>query len=147
MAEVGWDEVTYLKKKPQRAAEAKSSKVLNAAQRRGEAVDTTKKFSAGGNKQHIGSRDTAKLDRETEELRHDRVTLDFGRALQQARMGKAWTQKDLATRINEKPQIVNEYESGRAIPNQQIISKMERATGIRLRGKDIGQPLGPKKKK
>ncbi len=27
MAEVGWDEVTYLKKKPQRAAEAKSSKV------------------------------------------------------------------------------------------------------------------------
>ncbi len=66
MAEVGWDEVTYLKKKPQRAAEAKSSKVrlssksnwnfftlfcflcvyvqvLNAAQRRGEAVDTTKK--------------------------------------------------------------------------------------------------------
>ncbi len=27
MAEVGWDEVTYLKKKPQRSAEAKSSKV------------------------------------------------------------------------------------------------------------------------
>ena len=27
----------------------------------------------------------------------DRVTLDFGRTLQQARMAKTWTQKDLAT--------------------------------------------------
>ncbi len=27
----------------------------------------------------------------------DKVTLDFGRALQQGRMSKSWTQKDLAT--------------------------------------------------
>ncbi len=43
MAEVGWDEVTYLKKRPQRAAEARSQKVVSAAQRRGEDVDTSKK--------------------------------------------------------------------------------------------------------
>ena len=49
-------------------------------------------------------------------------------------------------RINEKPQVVNDYESGRAIPNQQVISKLERAVGVRLRGKDMGTPLGPKKK-
>ena len=51
-------------------------------------------------------------------------------------------------RINEKPQVVNDYESGRAIPNQQVISKLERAVGVKLRGKDMGQPLhtGPKKK-
>lgn len=115
----------------------------------------------------------------------DKVTLSFARALQQARVAKSWSQKDLATvrlplpspsssppspslsltyhthttiflslslslslpkRINEKPQIVNEYESGKAIPNQQIISKLERAVGAKLRGKDIGTPLGPKKK-
>ena len=29
--------------------------------------------------------------------------------------------------INEKPSIINEYESGKAIPNGQKISKMERA--------------------
>ena len=33
-------------------------------------------------------------------------------------------------RINEKPQIVQEYESGKAIPNNQIQSKMERALGM-----------------
>jgi len=49
-------------------------------------------------------------------------------------------------RVNEKPQVVNDYESGRAIPNQQIISKLERAVGVKLRGKDIGAPLGSKKK-
>ena len=49
-------------------------------------------------------------------------------------------------RINEKPQVVNEYESGKAIPNQQIISKLERAVGVKLRGKDIGAPLGARKK-
>ena len=27
----------------------------------------------------------------------ERVTLDFGKALQQARVAKSWTQKDLAT--------------------------------------------------
>ena len=37
------------------------------------------------------------------------------------------TQKELATAINEKPQIVGEYESGKAVPNPQIISKLERA--------------------
>ena len=37
--------------------------------------------------------------------------------------------------INEKPQVVNEYEQGKAIPNQQIIGKMERTLGVKLRGK------------
>ena len=45
--------------------------------------------------------------------------------------------------------MVNDYEAGRAIPNQQIIGKLERAVGVRLRGKDMGKPLpapGSKKK-
>ncbi len=42
------------------------------------------------------------------------------------------TQKELATAINEKPQIVGEYESGKAVPNPQIISKLERALGVKL---------------
>jgi len=32
-------------------------------------------------------------------------------------------------KISEKPQVVNEYESGKAIPNQAVISKLERALG------------------
>ena len=36
----------------------------------------------------------------------------------------------LLQRINEKPQVVNDYEAGRAIPNNQIMNKLERALGM-----------------
>jgi transcriptional regulator with XRE-family HTH domain len=42
------------------------------------------------------------------------------------------TQKALATLMNEKPQVIAEYESGKAIPNPQLIAKIERALGTRL---------------
>jgi putative transcription factor len=73
--------------------------------------------------------------------------MSVSKAIQQARQAKGLTQKDLATKINEKPQVVNEYEGGKALnPNQQILMKLERALGVKLRGKDIGSPLsGPKK--
>ena len=54
------------------------------------------------------------------------------------------TQKDLATRINEKPQVIADYEQARAIPNQQVLSKLERTLGIKLRGKDKGKPFEPR---
>jgi putative transcription factor len=59
----------------------------------------------------------------------------------------------LATKINETAKVVNEYESGKAAPNQQVLAKMERVLGLKLRGKvsfraliakDIGQPLAPR---
>ncbi|EJW86115.1 transcriptional coactivator [Wuchereria bancrofti] len=117
---------------------------LNAAQRRGMAIETSKKIMAGGNKQHYATKNTSRLDEETEELHHERVSLTFGKVVQQARQSKEWTQKDLATHINEKPQVVAEYENGKAVPNQQILAKMERALGVKLRGKEMGQPLAKK---
>ena len=90
---------------------------------------------------------TTKLDRETEELKHDKVDMAVGRLIQKGRQAKGWSQKELATKICEKPQVVNEYESSKAVPNQAILGKMERALEIKLRGKDKGAPLAPKPKK
>ncbi|XP_026212406.1 endothelial differentiation-related factor 1 homolog [Anabas testudineus] len=146
MAESDWDTVTVLRKKGPTAAQAKSKQAVAAAQRRGEQLETTKKWSAGQNKQHLVTKNTAKLDRETEELHHERVPLEVGKVIQQGRQEKGLTQKDLATKINEKPQIIADYECGRAIPNNQVMGKIERAIGLKLRGKDIGQPLEAKPK-
>jgi putative transcription factor len=145
---VSWDDHTVIGKRAPRSSDLKSESAIAAAQRAGVAIDTSKKFAAGHNKQHEGSKNAAALDRETEELHHDRVNKDVARAMQQARIAKEWTQADLARQINEKQQIINEYEQSKAIPNQQILSKLERALGVKLRGKEIGQPLtmGPKKK-
>uniref|UniRef100_T1J792 HTH cro/C1-type domain-containing protein n=1 Tax=Strigamia maritima TaxID=126957 RepID=T1J792_STRMM len=141
MSESDWDTVTYLRKKQPKASQMRSQQAINAAQRQGVAIETTKKFNAATNKQHHTTLNTAKLDRETEELHHDKVTLEVGKMIQQARQAKGWTQKDLATRVNEKPQVINDYEAGRAIPNQQILSKLERTLGMKLRGKEKGNQV------
>ncbi|KAL7839816.1 hypothetical protein SRHO_G00264740 [Serrasalmus rhombeus] len=146
MAESDWDTVTVLRKKGS-AAQSKSKQAVIAAQRRGEDVETTKKWAAGQNKQHVVTKNTAKLDRETEELHHERVTLEVGKVIQKGRQDKGLTQKDLATKINEKPQVIADYEAGKAIPNNQVMGKIERAIGLKLRGKDIGLPLDPVPKK
>ncbi|XP_072016019.1 endothelial differentiation-related factor 1 homolog [Amphiura filiformis] len=139
-------EVTYLRKNP-RKSELKTNQAINQARRPGQDVVTSKKYGAGGNKKTATDKNTAKLDRETEELHHDRVPLEVGKLIQRGRQDKEMTQKDLATRINEKPQVINDYEAGRAIPNQQVLAKIERVIGMKLRGKEKGQPLQPKGKK
>jgi putative transcription factor len=140
-------EVTILRKKLPRGGALKSEQAVNAARRTGVSVETQQKYGAASNKQVPTTLNTAKLDRETEELKHDTISLDVGKLIQQGRQAKNLSQKDLATRINEKPQIVTDYEAGRGIPNQQILAKIERVIGIKLRGKDKGQPLQPSGKK
>lgn len=147
MAEADWDDVTYIRKRQPKSGTLKTQQALSSAQRQGVPIETEKKFSGGQNKQHSAAKNTAKLDRETEELHHDHIGLDVSKLIQQARQAKGWTQKELATKINEKQQVINEYESAKAIPNNQVMSKLERTLGVKLRGKDRGVPLGGPQKK
>merc|ERR1719460_548392 len=73
-----------------------------------------------------------KLDENTETFRHATVSHEFKLALQQARLAKKMTQAALATAINEKGSVINEYEQGKAIPNGAIINKLNRSLGVRL---------------
>jgi len=138
-----WDTVTVLRKKAPKASTLKSESAVNSARRHGVAVDTQQKYGAGTNKQHVTTKNTAKLDRETEELKHDKIPLDVGKLIMQGRQSKGLSQKDLATKICEKQQIVTDYEAGRGIPNNLILGKIERVIGIKLRGKDRGQACVP----
>jgi putative transcription factor len=81
------------------------------------------------------SLNTKRLDEDNENLAHERVSSDLKKNLMQARLDKKMTQAQLAQMINEKPQVIQEYESGKAIPNNQIIGKLERALGTKLRSK------------
>eukprot|EP00956_Cyclotella_meneghiniana_P021136 scaffold38052_cov68-Cyclotella_meneghiniana.AAC.4 len=95
-------------------------------------VSTERKFGAGSNTSAHNATVNARKIEESEELKHAKVDKSLSKAIMQARMAKKMTQKDLATKINEKPQVVGEYESGKAIPNGQIIVKMERVLGVKL---------------
>ncbi|KAH7931696.1 hypothetical protein HPB51_029724 [Rhipicephalus microplus] len=129
MSETDWDTVTYLRKKPMKASQLRSQQVINAAQRQGVPIETTKKFNAATNKKTVTTLNTAKLDRETEELHHDRIGLDVGRLIQQGRQAKNMTQKELATVSRHCGYV------------QHVAHRMK------LRGKEKGMPLGVEKKK
>jgi putative transcription factor len=149
-----WDSVTIVGQRARiggggpRQTVARTNAEINAAKRTGNVVAIDKKWGAGGNKtaSSEGQR-LAKIDRENEVAPPAKVDMSVGRAMQKGRQDKNLTQKDLATRINEKPTVINDYEAGRAVPNQQVLGKIERVLGIKLRGKDIGSPLGGPKKK
>ncbi|KAJ8626621.1 hypothetical protein MRB53_019928 [Persea americana] len=131
-----WEPVVIRKKAPSSAAK-KDEKAVNAARRAGAEIETIKKSNAGSNKAASSSTslNTRKLDDETENLAHERVPTELRKNIMQARMDKKFTQAQLGQLINEKPQVIQEYESGKAIPNQQIITKLERVLGVKLRGK------------
>merc|ERR1719354_933947 len=140
-----WDQVTIIGKRQTTGKQLKSTSALNQASRQGGSIISEKKTGINATHKSEGSK-IAKADRLTDEgvFEVNKVSVSVSKAIQDGRREKNLTQKDLATKINEKPQIVGEYESGRATPNQRVLAKMERVLGVKLRGKEIGIPL-PKK--
>jgi len=142
-----WETVTFKAKKPKNTAQG-----VAKARQQGLSVATTKKFNAGGNKQAPAPVDAVRLaastsiDEDAEQLAVPTVSRDQSRAIQQGRTAKGITQKELATRLNITATQLAEYEQGKAIPNNQVLGKMERILGVKLRGKDIGAKLEPRGK-
>ena len=87
-----------------------------------------------GNKSHKPNKVAAyKLDQANEAERLPVVGLTLARRIQQARSTKAFTQAQLAQQINIKPAIINDYEQGKGVPDNTVISKLERVLGAKLR--------------
>jgi len=124
-----------IRKKAPTNAQLKDEGAVNAARRQGIAIDTVKKFNAGANKVATTGtgKSAAKLDAETEDFHHDRVSSTLKQQIIKARTDKKMTQAQLAQAINEKPQVIQEYESGKAIPNPQVLSKLSRVLGVTLK--------------
>ncbi|SCU83909.1 LAMI_0C05292g1_1 [Lachancea mirantina] len=147
-----WESTTIIGQKARaggsgpRQQVARTQGQINAARRSGLVLSVDKKYSTSNAKANNEGQRLTMVDRETDIVVPKKLDSNVGKAISRARGEKKLTQKDLATKINEKPTVVNDYEAGRAIPNQQVLGKLERALGVKLRGKNIGEPLGPKKK-
>tara|TARA_B100001123_G_C14615697_1_gene751681 strand:- start:97 stop:465 length:369 start_codon:yes stop_codon:yes gene_type:complete len=80
-------------------------------------------------------KDTSKiqtLENETENKKHEKITVHFGKALMQARMAAKMTQKALAQKLNVKSTIIQNYEKAKGIPNPRLIQKLEKALNCKL---------------
>lgn len=121
-----WDSVTVLRKNinQQKKNGLSTSTIINPNA-------TVEKKTAN---HEIGSK-LAKLDKADEPDEIKTITLSMGQKIQQARLAKGMKQKDLSNKINVKPQVIAEYENGKAVPDNKIIGKIERALGIKLLGK------------
>lgn len=147
-----WDNVTVIGQRARvggggpREKVTRSQAELNNARRTGAFINTEKKYGSTNVKSNPEGQKLTKLDNTDDVVSVKKVEANVGKTISQVRQEKKLTQKDLATRCNEKPQVINDYEAGRAIPNQQVLAKIERVLGVKLRGKNVGDPLFGKKK-
>jgi putative transcription factor len=77
----------------------------------------------------------SKIEKEDENLHIERISPELKQQIIRARCDKKLTQADLAKKINEPLKIVQEYENGKATPNNQILQKMSRILGVTLKKK------------
>lgn len=71
-----------------------------------------------------------KLENETESFEVKKVSLNLSKQIQQARLANKMTQKQLALQSNVSVKIINDYESGKAIPNNMIKMKIQKALNV-----------------
>mmetsp|Transcript_6775 Transcript_6775/g.11130 ORF Transcript_6775/g.11130 Transcript_6775/m.11130 type:complete len:131 (-) Transcript_6775:210-602(-) len=127
MSHQDWDEVVLTKSAPFKGSKSKSKK-------QGE----DQKKTATKPKR-------VRVDEQQEDFRTAKIGKSFSVALQQARLKKGWNQHQLAQQLNVRHTVINQYESGKAIPNPQLIAKMNRILGVKLPA--INKPGKKKKKK
>lgn len=110
-----------------------------------------RKATAGSNKQRDGVDSSLwkKLANEDEEKPVVLKTVPprVARAIQQARDDAGITQRELANKISVSVSVIQQYEQKKAVPTQQVLAKLERALGVRLRGKRVGEPFENRKNK
>ena len=119
-----WDTVTVLTKKhntKQQKDKALREGKTESAKKRGNTEKTDK---------------DKKLDNATDADKHKKISLEQSKMISKARCGLKLSQSDLAKRINLKKEIINEYECGKAIIDNKILSKIERSLKINVRKKN-----------
>ncbi len=68
---------------------------------------------------------------------------NFGDIIRKSREGKGWKREDLGKKINERVSIIEKLEKGQMRPPDELLKRLERALGVKLRGKV--QPTLPRR--
>jgi putative transcription factor len=60
------------------------------------------------------------------------MSIDIQQSIQKARLAVKMSQKDLAKKLNVNVDVIINYENGKAIPNNEFISKIEKILNTKL---------------
>ncbi len=134
MSDQDWQTVTLSKSTKQKVQGAMQSNHAMAQAKASGIISSERKHGAAENKSaHSGTgANLKKLEESTDDFTHKTVNKNLSQSIVQARLAKKMTQAQLATAINERQQVIQQYESGQAIPNPQILNKLDRILGTHL---------------
>jgi putative transcription factor len=124
-----WNTVSWDKRGEKKNNES-SKQQITRLQRTGSGLITTNKTS--GNKQKINVVDSSKLrkiENEEDTFKVEKVPLSISKKMAQLRCEKKLSQKELAMKLSLDVKIIQEYENGKAIPNGNLINKLEKILG------------------
>lgn len=105
----------------------------NAVVRQGAAQNKSKLTGTGLN--------TRVLDENNDGGHIETVSRSTAKAILDGRAAKGLNRKELAQKVNIQEKVLADYESGKAIPNSQVLNKLSNALGIYLTGAKCGQPI------
>ena len=125
-----WTTVTWNKTNERRKDETKDQQVKRLQRAGSSSLVTINKNT--GNKQNplvIDSEKLRKIEKEEDSFVLPKVSLAMGKRIAQLRCEKKLTQKELAFKLSLNVKIIQDYESSKAIPNPNIINKLEKILG------------------
>jgi putative transcription factor len=125
-----WQPVSWDKRGEKRKNESKTEH-LNRNIRTGNVATVAKQNinkagSSGINEKVMSAK---KLENEQDTFIHKKVSLSMSKRIAQARCAQKLSQKDLAFKLSLPVKIIQDYESGVAIPNHVITNKIEKVLG------------------
>ena len=85
------------------------------------------------NEKKINVKNTVNNNKTNEDIvTINKSNIELRKALQQARLNKKMSQKDVAQKLNVKTNLIMDYESGKSAPNNSFISKLEKIYNTKL---------------
>ena len=125
-----WTPVVFNNRNKRRTGETEKTFVQKQI-RQGNSVSSIKQSSANESKLKIDHMKIRKIANEEETFIHEKVSLNTAKEIARARCEKKLTQKELALQLSLPVKIIQEYESGKAIPNGQVLNKIKKALDMK----------------
>jgi putative transcription factor len=128
-----WKEVVFDKRGEKKKDESDNTYMQNQF-RKGNVITKVKTAKLNSNNTTDVERSTLKkIDNEQETFVIKTVSQSVSKKISQARCTLKLTQKELAFKLSLPLKTIQDYESGKAQPNNIILCKIEKVLGVRVR--------------
>ena len=92
----------------------------------------TEKEKKASRSAHVEVSKESKIDKDSESTAHTTVSKSLSQQITQARLAKNMKQTEVANKINVPVNVIQSYENGKAIPDNNVLQKLRKLFGCKL---------------